>query len=144
MGKFTKHRREAIVKRLRKGHFANAAARAVGISEKTYYEWLKKGDAALDKQPEERTATERDYANFREAVDRAEGQFEDEALDIIKMHAESPNGGKDMRWLLERRFPGRWGPPKEKLELSGGKQPVTQLTVVRTIREGEGPPVTVH
>ena len=47
MSKFTKHRRDTIVKHLRKGNYAKVAAQAAGIAEKTYYEWLKKGDEAL-------------------------------------------------------------------------------------------------
>jgi transposase len=131
--KFTKGRRKVILNSLKSGNYATTAAASAGIAQKTYYEWLKRGRAegAEEDDPE--------YFEFVQAVEKAEAYAEAQAVAAIK---RSDDWRAHMEYLA-RRFPDRWG-KQEKLELSGGRQPVTQLTVVRTIREGEGPPVTVH
>jgi len=65
--KFTKGKQRAIVKALRAGEYAKAAAEAQGVDESTYYRWLQRGEAALkaaDDDDEPVDAKELGYADF--------------------------------------------------------------------------------
>lgn len=111
--KLTEARKKKIVAAIRKGNFAQIAAAANGITEQTYYNWLKRGseDAAAD-DPDRQGSI---YAEFFEAVKSAEAEAELKKVDGLNTTA---TGWQRHAWWLERRFPKRWG-QKQSLELSG-------------------------
>jgi transposase len=94
--KLTPELQERIVKAVRAGNYAEAAARANGIAPSTYYRWLQRGalnDAGA-------------YRDFSEAVRQAEAEAEVHAVAILRRAM-----GEDWRAALaylERRYPGRW------------------------------------
>lgn len=74
---------------IRRGNYTQVAAAANGISTSRFYEWLQK------------------YEDFRDAIEKASGEAEDEALGLVRSgHPEkwAPNA-----WYLERKHPDRWG-----------------------------------
>lgn len=82
---------------IEKGNFAKTAIQATGISESSYYRWLKQGqeDSENDVESIER--------KFWESVKQAEARSEIELIERVK---EEPTGN---RWLLARRFRDRFG-----------------------------------
>lgn len=94
--KLTPELQERILKAVRAGNYAEAAARASGIAPSTYYRWLQRGSL------EESGA----YRDFTEAVRQAEAEAEVHAVAILRRAM-----GEDWRAALaylERRYPGRW------------------------------------
>lgn len=104
--KLTKEVQNTICQALKAGNTRRASALYAGISETTFYDWLKKGE-------EKKRGL---FPEFLEAVTRAENECEIFHVAILKKHAE-----KDWRasiaWL-ERRRVDDWG-KKEKIEHSG-------------------------
>lgn len=94
--KLTPERQERICELLRAGNYAGVAAKAAGIAESTFYAWIERGEKA-------RTGA---FAEFAEAVKKAEAEGETAALEIIQTAALE--SWQAAAWLLERRFPQRW------------------------------------
>jgi len=67
-----------------------------GIGETTYYKWLEWGEG------KEKSDI---YREFREAIKKAEGKFETRLVKKIELDTSWQSNA----WLLERRFPKRWG-----------------------------------
>lgn len=110
--KLTKARHDKIVRDIRKGNFAQVAALASGVTEQTYYNWLKRGqDEALSDDPDTQQSI---YAKFFEAVKTAEATAELRQVDEM----QRDDKWQRRAWWLERRFPKRWG-QKQSVELSG-------------------------
>ena len=94
--KLTEELRDRIVKAVRAGNYAEAAARSCGIAPSTYYRWLQRGSL-------ETTGV---YHDFADAIHRAEGEAEVHAVAILRRAM-----GEDWRAALaylERRHPGGW------------------------------------
>jgi len=85
-----------LVKALKSGITASAACSIVGIANKTYYEWLKKG----------REGNGDIYEKFLIAIEKANAEAEKAMLDIITNH--SVKHWQAAAWVLERRFRDRW------------------------------------
>jgi hypothetical protein len=62
---------ETIINAIRQGINEKKAASFAGVSIESIRTWRRKGDAALAKKSNERSPTERKYANFAVAIDRA-------------------------------------------------------------------------
>lgn len=85
-----------IIKFIRKGYPYTTVCRYVGVTPKTFKEWLERGKAGVS--PE--------YVRFYERVARAEAHAEMQTLENLKRH-----GKADWRvsaWQLERRWPEHW------------------------------------
>jgi len=104
--KLTPEVQEAILKVIRSGGTYAAAARYVGVTETTLYEWLAKGRDGL--QP---------YATFAEAVEKARAEAEMKFVGVVRQAAESGTW-QAAAWWLERRLPSDWA-LKQQLEHSG-------------------------
>ena len=96
---------ERVVQAIRAGNYAEAAARAAGISPSTYYRWLERG-------AEEKRGI---YRDFSDAVEQAEADAEVHAAAVIRK-AMSDDWRAALAYL-ERRHPERWR-RREKLELA--------------------------
>jgi len=79
---------------LEEGLYVETVCKAVGISTKTFYQWLNRGE------------TEKKYAEFKKVVEESEAKFEERLVGTIKTY--SIEDWKAAAWLLERRFPRRW------------------------------------
>jgi len=83
--------RPRVLAFLRRGLHRTDAARAAGITYKTFREW-ELADGA-----------------FREAVKKAEADSREALVERIQAAAEDPKHWTAAAWLLERRSPKRWG-----------------------------------
>jgi transposase len=95
--KLTPEVHERIVAAVRAGNYAGPAARSAGISEATYYRWLKRG--------EEETSGR--YRELYEAVRRAEAEAEVEV--VARLRKAVPDDWRAGLAFLERRYTERWG-----------------------------------
>ena len=108
---------KAITDLIRVGNYASVAARSVGISESTYYDWLNRGRRG-----------EKPFSDFSEAIKKAEADGETYRVSrIIQASAEQWQAAA---WWLERKMPERWG--------RRDRQPVPwQDEVLQMLREGK-------
>lgn len=88
---------ESVVRYLRAGNYCDTAAICSGISEGTFWNWMKRGE-------EEGSGK---YFEFMQAVKRAENEAEAEAVAQVRLHARE-QWAAGMTWL-ERKLPGKWG-----------------------------------
>jgi len=86
-----------LVGLLQAGNYAAVACRAVGISTKTFRDWMKRG-AKGDEQ----------YVELHARVERARAQAESRHVAVITK-AAIQGQWQASAWLLEREFPDRWG-----------------------------------
>jgi transposase len=98
--KFTSRRKNAILRKMREGHYAKTAAETSGISEQMLYNWLKKGECP-ERYPE--------HAAFLEAYRKAEATAEEKAIKAIQ--AAFPDDWRAARpiWSAGTRAAGRSG-----------------------------------
>ena len=97
---------EKIVSLVRAGNYPEVAAQAAGITGKTYYEWMKRGED--EPGP---------FREFREAVKEAQAAAESHAVTIIRK-AALDGSWQAAAWFLERSKAERWR-RKEDVELTG-------------------------
>jgi len=133
-------RTELIADALANGQSIDAASHSANISPRTYHGWIERGlteqhrldQTETDEQP---NPTEAPYVHFLQETARALATFEAELIGDLKRVAhgyqieETDKDGEvyyrtaiDWRagaWLLERKFPDRYGNGKQKVELSG-------------------------
>lgn len=83
-----------IADKLESGIYADSAAILAGISEKTYYNWLERGENGVEP-----------YATFLQATKDATAKAEQGALTTVR--AAGP-GWQANAWFLERRFPAKY------------------------------------
>lgn len=103
--KCTAERIAKIAKLVAEGHFLSVAARVSGIGETTLHRWMERG-AAAKKGP---------YRRFWRAMQHAEALNE---VRLVRLWTRA--GKKDWRAAMEmaaRRYPERWSPPKDRVEL---------------------------
>lgn len=83
---------------IRSGNYASVACNALGVSETSWYNWLK--DAEAEKPQPLKLA-------FLEAIKSAEAEAEKKNLKVVldagKKHWQAA------AWYLERKHPERWG-----------------------------------
>lgn len=115
--KLNKSRSENILAAISKGATMETAARITGISTVTLDRWLLRG-----RQPD----APKIYRDFVRDFEKAVATWE---LSLIKSIETAASDGTwtAAAWLLERRFPDRWG-KRERLD-------VRQTTVVSKLGE---------
>ena len=95
--KLTPEVQEKICEYVRQGLTYEIAARAAGISESTFYRWRERGERARSGK----------FREFWEALKRAEAEAEQRLVERIL--AASSDTWQAAAWMLERRYPDRWG-----------------------------------
>jgi transposase len=83
-----------------------------GVSKQTYYNWLKRGEAALEGDDI--------YVDFLDAVKKAKSTFVVRAVKRLQKAARNPRNWTAMAWLLERRHPEDFG--KKEVEILNQQQ----------------------
>lgn len=155
---------DKIYTAIRSGNYIETAAAYAGINKTTLYEWLKRGERAI--QTAEATgrkipAKEQPFASFSNAIEKA--LAEAEMNDVKRITAAARKDWHAAAWRLERKFPSRWGrkhqvfeDPEEKelrilklkmeIELNrmeldnmtgGGKDPHDQIMAYTAALEGK-------
>ena len=105
-GKLTPATHDAIVDAIRTGNYAETAARAAGITSTCYYNWTARG----------REAKQGIYFEFNAAIEKAKAAAE--IRDVALIERAATDTWTAAAWMLERKFPARWG-RREKLEVAG-------------------------
>jgi len=100
---YSREVRDRLLDNLREGMSIVAACTQAGVGERTYYRWL---DECEDGEWTEDVNAAKDFA---EAV----------ALSKLKRLGDEKADWRAYAWILERRYPDRWGPKKE-VELNVG------------------------
>lgn len=93
---------EAVCQHIRDGNHFHVSAQAAGISRGAFYDWKARGEA--DRESGESTI----FAEFLDAVERAEAEAELTAVATIRTASLSAQHWTAAAWLLERRFGERW------------------------------------
>lgn len=109
--KLTPEVQAEIVKRLSSGCSVEVAAAAAGVSRRTAFAWIERGQAAIG---ESVPATEVPFVEFAQAVDRARAEVEVLALATI-MNAARKGAWQAAAWFLERTNPEQYAPQKKKM-----------------------------
>jgi hypothetical protein len=119
--KLTPEVQERIITALRAGNYQETAANYAGISGKTFYEWMARGE----------TGEEKDviYREFRDAVQKAKSDAEVRDLYLIDQAAQS-GSWQAAAWKLERKFPHKWG-RVNRTEISGPEGKPVQVETMR-------------
>ena len=94
----TREQREQLLSNLREGMTIEAACAQSNISKSTFYEWLKKSG---------------EDGEWTKEIDAAITFSEAVILDKIKRASELKEDWRGWAWILERRFPQRWGAKRE-------------------------------
>jgi transposase len=87
---------DRVVEATRKGLTRAVAAGLAGVSPTTLYKYLRQD------------------AEFAQRVKSAQRHGEEALVDLIREHAAQT--WQAAAWLLERRYPERYGPPKQRLQ----------------------------
>lgn len=90
---------DQLVAMLRAGNYVTVATRAVGISRRTFAEWMQRGRS--DK------SADAEFASFRRRVEQA--RAEAEVRHVAQIAQASADSWQAAAWLLERQHPERWG-----------------------------------
>jgi len=105
-----------VTKRIRAGNYIKVACEAVGISQTSYFDWLKKGEQGIEQ-----------YAEFLGAIKKAEAEAQVNFVAIIA--SQAPTQWQAAAWWLERRFPDKWG-RKEKIEIEKQQVSVKEIEAI--------------
>lgn len=95
--KLTPEVERCILKYVRKGNYAQTAARQCGIGDRTLIQWKQRAKQFVKEGIENR------YTKFYERLVAAEAQAESGMLEVVR---KEPGGD---RWLLSRRFREHFG-----------------------------------
>jgi len=109
--KLTPEVKDKIIRYIRGGNYIETAVQASGITKKSFYNWLDRGNKELErlaKSPKARVRqSEQIFVDFVKEVDKA--QAEAEAKDVMLLAEFAKEDSNVIRWRLERKYPQRWG-----------------------------------
>ncbi|MBA7478831.1 hypothetical protein ES707_14259 [subsurface metagenome] len=114
--KLTPELQDKIIKYIKAGNYNKVACQMVGIWEKTYYRWIKRGEKALELEEEgkEISESEKIYCQFCQSIRQAEAEAEIRNVTVIYVAAkEDWHAAME---ILARKYHDRWG----RKELVGG------------------------
>lgn len=125
---------DAIVRHLRRGNYREVAARAVGVSERTFHAWMKRGRDNADAVERGQEELD-DFGLFYCEVIRAEAEAETRICDGVIDLAGRLGKPEVLLKFLERRYPDRWG--RRQLEIRKSTVDVVQEEAAarETLRE---------
>jgi hypothetical protein len=109
---------DRIAQLIRAGNWPETAAVAAGVSERSYYRWMARGEQAVQLQESGKRVhrPEEPYRQFWQQVKRAES--ESQVIAVSHLMKAMPSTPTAVLAWLERRFRQEWG-RTERQELSG-------------------------
>lgn len=121
--KLTPEITEKICDALRAGNTQKAACQYVGISERTFFNWINRGEA--DEEP---------YLQFVQDIKSAEGAA---IVGFVSVIAKAASNGQwqAAAWYLERKYPDEWGKVDRKEIKHSGKVDMTDDERVARAKE---------
>jgi transposase len=90
-----------LVSMLRAGNVIHVACSAVGIDQRSYQRWMKRGESD---SPDDEL-----YREFRRQVEQAHAEAEARA--VTQVARAAAEDWRAAAWWLERQYPDRWGRP---------------------------------
>lgn len=84
------------------GNDTDVSAEAAGITKRTFYRWLERGEAAAD--------GDEAFVAFVAAIGEARAVAEAARVEAIA----SSKSWQAHAWILERQYPERWSKPSER------------------------------
>lgn len=107
-----------ISKKLRVGNYVKTVATSIGISERTFYFWVERGEKAnkLYEAGQKVSNEEKIYLQFLQSVRQAEAEAE--VMIVAQIFSQIPKDWKAGLELLARKYPERWA-RKEYLDFKG-------------------------
>lgn len=136
--KLTPKVQTAMVEAIEIGAPLEKVCQLVGIGYTTHREWVVRGENAIDDAAKRggRVVKElKSYAEYADAIKRAEGEFVKVNLEKIRDLGHSGEKWQAFAWLLERRFPHLFA-LLERHEISGpGGGPIQTKSTVERVDE---------
>ena len=123
--KLTPELAEKIANYISTGNYASVVCGLVGIGETTYYNWLEKGSKSKSGK----------YREFWESIKKAEAAREAKWIKDI----DGDPSWQSKAWLLERRYPERWGKKDIVKHQGDNENPITY-----TVKFVDGHPDSDH
>jgi len=108
---------DSIANWLKLGYYQEDAAIMAGISESTFYKWIKRANELDISDDEPKDETDELFLQLLQAVKKARAESEGAHIRNIRRAADNGNW-QASGWFLERSFPKKWG-RRSALELSG-------------------------
>jgi len=109
--KLTKELINEIAQYLRAGNYIETTAALVGIHRDSIYEWLKRGNAEIERVSKSNRARirkrEEIFVEFTDTVKKAQAQAEAMLVGLIGQAAQK--NWTAAAWRLERKYPDKWG-----------------------------------
>jgi len=136
--KFTPEIAKIIIEALEEGATFEAAAGAAGITWRTLLGWRQKGEAAAAARDEHGVewwkpkGNDLQFLQFFQAIKTALDHSEALLLSRIVTAGKDPDHWQANAWILERRFPKKWG---KTVKLSG--DPENPLVPAREMSDEE-------
>tara|TARA_B100000073_G_C23427592_1_gene449871 strand:- start:139 stop:618 length:480 start_codon:yes stop_codon:yes gene_type:complete len=118
---------EQIVQALRLGYFQEDAAKAVGISPATYFNWRKRGKEAFEKKEQGKVVPEKDkiFLELFDVTEKARTEILGYYLSVNRQQAQEGNL-RAVHWFLEKSFPDKYG---NRVALDVGLQDNNEIEV---------------
>ena len=123
--KLNAQRAQQICDYVAQGHTREVAAQACGIVSTTLYRWMKRGERQPDGP----------YGEFCRALKRADLEAELACLRQIKEAAQHGDW-RAAAWMLERRYPEKWGRRRARRDESEGELTVRSKAYERLVAGG--------
>jgi len=109
--KLTTELMNEIAQYLRAGNYIETTAALVGIHRDSVYEWLKRGNAEIERVSKSNRAKIRKreaiFVEFTDTVKKAQAQSEAMLVGLIGQAAQK--NWTAAAWRLERKYPDKWG-----------------------------------
>lgn len=109
--KLTTELMNEIAQYLRAGNYIETTAALVGIHRDSVYEWLKRGNAEIERVSKSNRANIRKreaiFVEFTDTVKKAQAQSEAMLVGLIGQAAQK--NWTAAAWRLERKYPDKWG-----------------------------------
>ncbi|MFP5116088.1 hypothetical protein ACSU64_27655 [Bacillaceae bacterium C204] len=86
-------------KLLKGGNYVETVCEYLGIGTTTWYRWMQEGEVAKSGLKRE----------FRDVVKKAEAEAEIRLITDLQKIAETDQKWQALAWMLERKYPDRWG-----------------------------------
>ena len=98
----------------------------LGITESTFYRWLREDDAKLKRA-------------LKEGLKKAEAEYKETLLQKVEAAADKPQHWTAAAWLLERKYPDEYAQTARRVESEGEDVPQITLGVeLKVARSSDG------
>ena len=126
--KLTPELQAEMVKIIRAGNYQVVACRHVGIPEKTFYEWMRRGERGWK--------IDEPYREFRAEILKARATAEIESVARIRAAARDGDLDSD-KFYLTHAHPDRWGRQVSRQEHTGLEGGPIQIRIVSAVPRPE-------